>query len=152
MEGQRTEVLQQVASNDLGSILLDDITRWSVVRCELDLAAAILCSARYFHTALLEQLQSEDASSRRPDGLPSVGQLVVTTFRGDASNTNLNMKGTVHVMEVTSMVCEVSAMRLDTPLLPQTKHGAWFADVLRVRGSSGVRPSVASCVMAPPRV
>lgn len=65
MLGQRTHIFQgnlsNVACADLGLILLDDASRWTVARAEVRSGAAVVAAARAFHKEMLAEVSASSS-------------------------------------------------------------------------------------------
>ena len=53
--------LSNVACADLGLILLDNASRWTVARAEVHSGAALICSGRAFHRNMMEEIVGVDS-------------------------------------------------------------------------------------------
>ena len=121
--------LSNIACADLGLVLLDDASRWTIARAEVRTGAALLASGRAFHRSMMEEIAQEPS-----DGALSLHIHFITQ---DATNS-LKRKLTALILH--SAWCQLpSDMDVDYSFdwkRFQTFHGV--ADVQTVSDSSAV--------------
>jgi hypothetical protein len=89
--------MSNIASSDIGSVLLIDISHQSINRYEVDLAAALTAASRGFYNRCEEELLA--ASSN----VSSHWQFVVHCARSDATNSGVWQRSKLQVADVFSM-------------------------------------------------
>ena len=126
-----------VATADIGALLLEDISRFTVVRSECKAGNALVASARLFYHWLYVELTSPC--------LPETFRLVVHSYRQDATNSGILKRS-----KLNALILHTACLRQHRDLkdLSWNTWGDdwnvhdWFdtiirvADVLPVRGST----------------
>ena len=85
----------KVAQGDFGKIVLDDVTRWSVSRCEVKVGASLVASARFFFKVMQDQFLGD-----------SDFPCLILGFRSDATNSGIWRNKSLCACEVDAAWCD----------------------------------------------
>ena len=99
--------LSTVSCADIGSVILSDVSRWSVARAEVRAAAALTASAKYFFA---------EAERRYFAPPPQTGSfpLIVHGFRSDATNSSIWQRRKLTSLELESSTLRSLLLRIAT--------------------------------------
>jgi hypothetical protein len=119
--------LSNISQLDLGYVIRDDVSRWTVSKAEIHTAAALLANTWLFFQRLLQELQQAGSTSAASADSPSSSfSISICATRQDATNKGKK----VALMELDSAYI--------TDVTPAEAHTISWADFTKIRRVSDV--------------